>query len=376
MKMKVTHLAGGPNRELGLWTLENALLHGKQYPSICIQSGDELFVPCNERTMSLGKDTFVLPEIEHRETTTVAEPVFFFVYNTDNYFHYLYDTIPILYQFFQLRARYPTMRLLMKPARMYPYIMDCLRAAGLTDADVMVADTSHRYASLWVSSSLTHDGQSNEPPHSGVWDVYARMKGSEQSTPPKFYVSRRSWKHGDTTNMGTNYTTRRKMMVEDELVTELEKKGYVEVFCELLTMSEKIAYFANATHVVGAIGGGMCNLVFAKPSCVTTSINSPEFADINKRFLFTLNHTRLTQYTKTWVTSSMYKRARAHGKTGEVTAINGNELTLAVSDGVGWTLGDSYETLVVNEADAVFLDNGLNSPWTFDVDDCIRLISG
>ena len=72
----------------------------------------------------------------------------------------------------------------------------------------------------------------------------------------------------------------------------------------------------------------------------------------------------------------MYKRARAHGKTGEVTAINGNELTLAVSDGVGWTLGDSYETLVVNEADAVFLENGLNSPWTFDVDDCIRLISG
>ena len=374
--MKVTHLAGGPNRELGLWTLENALLHGKQYPSICIQSGDELFVPYNERTMSLGKDTFVLPEIEHRETTTVAEPVFFFIYNTDNYFHYLYDTIPILYQFFQLRERYPTMRLLMKPARMYPYIMDCLRAAGLTDADVMIADTSHRYASLWVSSSLTHDGQSNEPPHSGVWDVYARMKGSEQSTPPKVYVSRRSWKHGDTTNMGTNYTTRRKMMVEDELVTELEKKGYVEVFCELLTMSEKIAYFANATHVVGAIGGGMCNLVFAKPSCVTTSINSPEFADINKRFLFTMNHTRLTQYTKTWVTSSLYKRARAHGKTGEVTAINGNELTLAVSDGVGWTLGDSYETLVVNEADAVFLDNGLNSPWTFDVDDCIRLISG
>jgi hypothetical protein len=166
------------------------------------------------------------------------------------------------------------------------------------------------------------------------------------------------------------------MMVEDQLVAELEKDGYVEVFCELLTMSEKIAYFANATHVVGAIGGGMCNLVFAKPSCVTTSINSPEFADINKRFLFTMNHTWLTQYTKTWVTSPLYKRARAMGKTGEVTAINGNELTLAVSDGVGWTLGDSYETLVVKEAEVEFLDNGLNSPWTFDVDDFVHLISG
>jgi hypothetical protein len=370
--MRVTHLAGGLGRQLGLWTLENAVLQGKHYPAICIQSNDELFAPYNERTMSLGKDTFVLPETESRETTLVADPVFFFIYNTDNYFHYLYDSIPVLYQFFKLREQYPTMRLLMKPARAYPYIMDCLRAAGLSEGDVVTADSSHRYASLWVSSSLTHDGQSNEPPHPGIWDVYSRMKGAAQTTPHKFYVSRRSWKHGDTTNMGTNYTTRRKMMVEDELVAELEKRGYVEVFCELLTMPEKISYFANATHVIGAIGGGMCNLVFAKPSCIVTSINSPEFADINKRFLFTMQHTQLTQYTKTWVTSPLYKRARAMGKTGEVIAVNGDELTLAVSDGVGWTLGDSYENLVVKETDVEFLDNGLNSPWTFDTADFIR----
>ena len=371
--MKITHLAGGPNRSLGLWSLDNAILHGKHYPSVCIQSGDELFVPYNERTMSLGKDTFVLPPIEPRETTLVAGPVFFFVYNTDNYFHYLYDSIPILYQFFELRERYPTMRVLLNPAHAYPYITDCLYSAGLTDTDLLYADPSHRYANLWVSSSLTHDGQSNELPHPGIWSVYSRMKGhSATPTPPKFYISRRSWKHGDTSNIGTNYTTRRKLMVEDQLVAELEGNGYVEVFCELLSMAEKIAYFANATHVVGAIGGGMCNLVFAKPSCIVTSINSPEFAQINQRFLFTMNHTQLTQYTDTWVTSPLYKRARVMGKTGEVVSVNGRELTLAVSNGVGWTLGESYDTVVADEADVKFLDNGLNSPWMFAVDNFMR----
>jgi capsular polysaccharide biosynthesis protein len=375
MKMKITQLAGGPGRQLGLWNLADAVIHGKHYPQICIQSGDELYIPYNERTMSLGKDTFVLPQIEERETTLVVRPVFFFIYNTDNYFHYLYDSIPILYQFFELRERYPEMQLLMKPAHTYPYITDCLYAAGLTDADILYADSSHRYANIWVSSSLTHDGQSNDLPHPGIWSVYSRMKGySATPTPPKFYVSRRSWIHGDTSNIGTNYTTRRKMMVEDLLVDELEKIGYVEVFCELLSMTEKIAYFANATHVIGAIGGGMCNLVFANPSCVAISINSPEFAEINRRFLFTMNHTRLMQYTNTWTTSPMYKRARIGEKTGEVIAVIEDELTLAVNDGVGWTLGESYETIVVNKSDVEFLDKGLNSPWMLDLDDFMRVL--
>jgi hypothetical protein len=140
-------------------------------------------------------------------------------------------------------------------------------------------------------------------------------------------------------------------------------------------MTEKIAYFANATHVVGAIGGGMCNLVFAKPSCIVTSINSPEFAEINKRFLYSMNHTRLTQYTNTRVVSSLYRRVRANGKIGEVTAVDGEKLTIAVSDGVGWTLGEAYETMTVNEKDVNFLDNGLNSPWTFDITDFMKQVN-
>ena len=369
MKMKVTYLSGGADRELGLWNLTDVTIQGDQYPNIFILKNDEVFVPYNERTMSLGANVFTMPEIHTEQTRTITTPVFFFIYNTDNYFHYLYDSLPILYQFFELRKRYPDLQVLIKPAHNYPYILDCLRTLGIND--VVIAERGHLYTSMWISSSLTHDGQSNSPPHPGAWSIFNRMKSQ---TPPKIYVSRRSWIHGDTSNMGTNYTTRRKMMVEDQLVESLTSVGYTEVFCEQLSMEEKIRYFSNATHVIGAIGGGMCNLVFAAPSCRVTSINSPEFAEINKRFFFTMNHTQLTQYTKTWSVSNLYRRVRIGDKIGEISKIDGSELTIQVGQGVGWTLNDTYDTLVVNESEVVFLDNGLNSPWSFDVLDFMNFI--
>ena len=30
-------------------------------------------------------------------------PLFFFIYNTDNYFHFLYDSLPYLISFFELK---------------------------------------------------------------------------------------------------------------------------------------------------------------------------------------------------------------------------------------------------------------------------------
>jgi hypothetical protein len=61
----------------------------------------------------------------------------------------------------------------------------------------------------------------------------------------------------------SNCNVIRSYMYEDDLVKCLQDYGYEEVFCEKLTMNEKIQYFSNATHIVGAIGGGMCNCVFA-----------------------------------------------------------------------------------------------------------------
>lgn len=374
MKMKVAVCKG--NRERKQWLFENVILTGNtlEYPNVLLYTGDQLVQPVHEMTMSTQTTTEIedynpkVPDLIYTKRGTY----FFFVYNTENYFHFLYDSLPIVLDFLKLGG---DARLLMSPqALKYPFVYDCLQLLGVPAHAVEYASYGFRYERVIVANSYTHDGRSNDPPHPDIWNLYERMKTAAYKTPiqtpKKFYVSRRSWIHGDTSNLGTNYTTRRKIMVEDEFVKELSSKGYAEVFCETLSMAEKIQYFANATHIVGAIGGGMCNLVFASLTCRVVSVNSPEFDTINARFLYTMNHVNLTQFKDTYVASPLYRRVRIGDKIGEVVAIQDGSLQIALGNGITWTDG----LLWVNECNVVYLDKGLNSPWHFDVKKCIERI--
>lgn len=374
MKMKVAVCKG--NRERKQWLFENVILTGTtlEYPNVLLYMEDQLVQPVHEMTMSTQTTTELeeydpkMPELIYTKRGTY----FFFVYNTENYFHFLYDSLPILLDFLKLRG---DARLLMSPQSLkYPFVHDCLQLLGIPAHAVEYASYGFRYERVIVANSYTHDGRSNDPPHPDIWNLYDRMKTAAYRTPvrtpKKFYVSRRSWVHGDTSNLGTNYTTRRKILVEDELVKELKSKGYEEVFCEKLTMAEKIQYFANATHIVGAIGGGMCNLVFSPPECTVVSINSPEFDTINARFLYTMRHTNLTQFKDTQVASSLYRRVRTGDKIGEVVAVKDEMVQIALGNGITWNDG----LIWVHERDVIYLDKGLNSPWHFDVKKCIELI--
>jgi hypothetical protein len=138
-------------------------------------------------------------------------------------------------------------------------------------------------------------------------------------------------------------------------------------------MAQKVQMFSQATHVVGAIGGGMCNLVFAKPSCKVVCIGSPEFERINHRFLFTMNHTDLTMFRDTQTASLLYRRAKFGTFLGEVVADEGETLALALGNGVTWVDGEG-DIRVVPTRDVTFLDEGLNSPWTFSVSECMKFI--
>ena len=73
------------------------------------------------------------------------------------------------------------------------------------------------------------------------------------------------------------------------LAPALIKEGYEEVFTEKLSMIEKILYFSNCTHVKGAIGGGISNVLFSPETTKLKAIISPTFLDVNKRFKFCLD---------------------------------------------------------------------------------------
>tara|TARA_Y100000593_G_C4317200_1_gene341553 strand:+ start:2266 stop:3378 length:1113 start_codon:yes stop_codon:yes gene_type:complete len=287
--------------------------HSIHYPQPLLYSRGRLLLPTIEKFMSLGRGTVYEKDMRYDGelypyNEICGTPVFYFVYNMANYYHFIYDTLPYLYSYFYHRKYNRNLKLLVSPPDgqddLYPFVWDCLELLGIKEEykirreDVVFLDRNTLYNVVLVGSSLTHNHQSNEPPHRGLFEVLGRMKG-EYDGPEKVYVSRRTWLNDKSDNIGTNYTERRRCVNEDEMAEYFISLGFEEVFCENLTMSEKIGLFRGAKVVAGPSGGGMVNVLFSPPDTKVISIDSPTFYDVNSRWEYSLNHTNLHHFTDT-----------------------------------------------------------------------------
>jgi len=288
----------------------------KHYPYALIYSHQtgKLILPVREMFMSLNRPTVYENKMEYEIELPVkfknfcSVPVFYFVYNMANYYHFIYDTLPYLYSYLNEKQIHPELKLLVSPPEnnsdLYPFVWESLELLGIFKKDVIFLNPETIYNTVVVGSSLTHNGLSNSPPHSGVFDLINRMEGDCLGT-EKIYVSRRTWVHNNLENIGTNYTTRRKCINEDDVVELFKSYGYREVFCENMSMKEKIGLFKYAKYVAGPIGGGMCNVIFSPPTTKVLSINSPLFFEINSRFKYSMIHTELYNFNDTEFTENI-----------------------------------------------------------------------
>ena len=277
------------------------------YPQPLMKTGGELLLPTIERFMSLGRGTVYEDKMEwdcvyDKPHKIEHNPVFYFVYNCANYFHWLYDTVPYLYTYFLEKQKNKDLKLLISPPEnkkdLYPFVYETLSLLGIEKEDLIFLDFKTLYKNVVVGSSLTHNRLSLEPPHPALHNIIDSMEGDDVSE-DKIYVSRRTWTQKHTDNIGTDYTTERMCVNEDDVVDILNKHGFKEVFCENLSMKEKIGLFRSAKYVVGPIGGGMSNILFCKPETIVLSINSPEFFEVNKRLEYALCHTNLHMFDNT-----------------------------------------------------------------------------
>ena len=271
-------------REINVYELKNVIPTGESlfYPNIFFISNEtnQIVNPIQETTMSLkGISKDIKFDEEKTTKNSESESLFYFIYNTDNYFHFVYDTLPYLISFMEMKKTKPNLKLLMNypnpnKKEHYRFVSEFLDILGITDNDIKIIDENTEYSSILVSTSYTHDFDSNLPPRNEIYDLYCEIvkrvskDTNQENLPKKIYISRRSWVHGDFSNIGTNYTTKRKLVNEDSLVDFLIENGFTEVFTENMTTTEKILLFANVEEVVGAIGGGICNVLFSKKSFV------------------------------------------------------------------------------------------------------------
>jgi capsular polysaccharide biosynthesis protein len=378
-------------REITIYKFKNAYPNGDVfYPNCAFEIEGELVNFSTEKVMSLEKIDNDAPVI----TTDVMyynvnEPVFYFVYNTDNYYHFIYDTLPYLISYFELKKEIPELKLLMNypnfsKKEFYLFVTEFLDLLGINEKDILIIKSNHIYKEIYVSNSYTHGFKSNLPPSTEIYDFYTKLVNLAKeksnididSLPKKFYISRRSWMHGDTSNIGTNYTSRRKMESEDLLVSILEKEGIKEIFTEKLSTIEKIVMFNNAELVVGAIGGGLCNVLFSNPNTNLLCIVSPTFLNINFRFKYCFDRVKCFYFDETYHTEKTFwkKWMRVNIPSmniiGEIEDVNGDELSVLYTSNkvAGWNSELELKRIKVRNELCEALDEGLNSSWDLDLD--------
>jgi hypothetical protein len=383
-------------REINIYNIRKVQLTGPDifYPNCLFYSNNILLNPINEVTMSLknldSDCEYHMDFIEIKQE--ISDPVFFFVYNTDNYYHFLYDTLPYLISYKNLKKNLNNLKLLMnypnyESDKFYTFVLEFLDIIGIKNDDIIIARKDVIYDNIYVSSSYTHGHNSNLPPREEIYEFYkdivniVESKNSEHKEyPKKIYISRRTWIHNDLSNIGTNYTSKRKLTNEDELVDILIQNGYTEVFTEKLSTIEKIKMFSNAESVIGAIGGGLCNVLFCNNTKLLALI-SPTFLDINKRFLYSFSNVDTTLFTHTehlekgfW---KRYMRVKTNnGIIGEIEDILNDKLLIIYTDKkiAGWNSQLNLNKDLFNMSDCVNLDNGLNSPWTINIEKIKEII--
>jgi len=374
----------------------NVQLTGRSvhYPNcLLLTPSNTLVNPYDERVMSLQKDSFYDNnewDLQKLPITSVEhEDVFFFVYNVDNYYHFIYDTMPMLHSYLQYKKKSPFCKLLIQTSHpskseFSPFVLEFLKSLGISD--FLLANNHTLYSTMIVSTSYTHGGQSNEPPAKACYSLWNLCSSSlpkiSKEFPKRFYISRRSWIHGKTENLGTNYTQRRKCENEDSLVAMLKKYDIEEIFTELLTTEEKLALFANAELVVGIVGGGMCNLLFSSSTTKSLCIETPYFLNINSRFRFSMNHTNImysdcSTHVQMGCKFLLYSRVRVInpdssyiGKIGEVEGYEKNcyRVRLSSNDVAGFSQDFPMQFISFEENELEAVDKGLNSPFVCDLE--------
>jgi len=143
-------------RTINIYRLKDIRLVGQDlfYPNCLLHQIKEnkVFNPVNEKIMSLDSvssdNTITLDDV--KTDTEVNTPVFYFVYNTDNYYHFIYDTLPYLITYLGLKKEKLNLKLLMNypnsgSHNFYPFVKEFLELLGISDDDILIVNNHTTY---------------------------------------------------------------------------------------------------------------------------------------------------------------------------------------------------------------------------------------
>ena len=374
--------------EINTYFLQNSFVYSESinYPVIEFKeiNSENIISPIFEKTMSLSKVDYknFLVYKEKEIKLFLEEPVFFLCYNFDNYYHFIYDTLPYLVSFFELKKEIDDLKILIPNINLKKFVLETFDLLDITENNFIKISDDVLYSKIYYSDSLTHGDNSNLPPHKKSYEIYDKLiqKSLKNTFGKKFsnklYISRRTWVHNNLNNLGTDYTSRRKLVNENELVRYVRNEDFEEIFTENLPMDEKISLFNNADFIIGPIGGGLVNCIFCKENCKLLVIESPTFFEVNQRFKYSFFKlkTKIFQQCKHLDDGKWKKYQRVYIKKnnliGEIIEIKENEVLINYTDKLvsGFSNEKKFNKKWFNFDECESLDNGLNSPFIMDLE--------
>ena len=178
--------------------------------------------------------------------------------------------------------------------------------------------------------------------------------------------------------IGTDYTTRRKLTNENQLVDKLVNLGFIELFGENFSMKEKIQIFNSAKIVIGAIGGTITNAIFCSKNCKIITMVSQYFLDINYRMKYLLKNSDFVYGELNCKECEIPKNVRVkitdkdnqyYDYICEVIEKKDDKYLLNVGNNyISLNNEEQFKQIHIDDDNKfVKIDNGINSPWKINL---------
>ena len=162
---------------------QNCRVMGNQfaYPTALLLTNSMVISPYDDDPTSTYPSGFYmqvlscLKDLQSFETMTIQSPVFFFIYDFTSDNSFLFDAIPLLSVFFELkRSNIPDLKLLV-PETLYMsnFALTLLNTIfkDCDDADIIYNSPNNVYSDVYVSTSLTNGPQA---PHASLYEFYSQ----------------------------------------------------------------------------------------------------------------------------------------------------------------------------------------------------------
>lgn len=179
-----------------------------------------------------------------------------------NYSHWLLDVLPRFFLMDKSPYSRQAIDYYIVNSLKFPFQRETLKHLSIPTDKIITIDRNNHIKSerLIVPSRTWVEGKIQAWACKALKSAFLYGLGTKE--PNRIFISRR-------------LTARRRILNEEAVMAFLEKKGFISVCLETMTVSEQVALFAKTEIVIAPHGAGLANLVFCSRGSQVIEIFSP-----------------------------------------------------------------------------------------------------